>query len=137
MAYKNYNLTPLDIIIYGESLGTAVSIAVAQNYPVHKMILEGAMTSIADIAQEDRFPYLPVRNFLKDKWNSKERVKDVQSSFLFIHGKQDQVVPFKFGIELYEEISQPKKHIWLEGKGHGDKLEDEKVKQKILEFLAS
>ena len=154
---KNQNLGPSDIILYGESLGSCVALGVgfgigsggdknkseksvgvgaAQKGSFQKIVLEGAPSSILEMGKY-RFPYLPIRYLLKDTWNSLERIKDVKSSFLFIHGKKDQTVPFELGVKLYEQTAQPKKHIWIEDRGHNDKLEDSKTKQELLEFLNS
>ena len=114
----------------------SVGVEAAQKGSFQKIVLEGAPSSILEMGKY-RFPYLPIRYLLKDTWNSLERIKDVKSSFLFIHGKKDQTVPFELGVKLYEQTAQPKKHIWIEDRGHNDKLEDSKTKQELLEFLNS
>ena len=53
------NINDDQIIIYGESLGTGVSIEVAQNKKFAGIILESPFTSMVD-AGKFYYPYLPV-----------------------------------------------------------------------------
>jgi cephalosporin-C deacetylase-like acetyl esterase len=66
MAYKTMHISIEDIIvIYGESLGTAISIEVIskQNH-LKALILEAPFTSMIDAAKY-HYPYLPVSLMLK------------------------------------------------------------------------
>ena len=128
-------LSPQDIILYGESLGSCVAVAMAVEYPVQKMILEGAPSSVLDIGQHV-FPFLPVSWILKDTWNSTARIQKIHKMpLLFIHGKQDRTVPFRFGQKLYQQAPPPKTKIWMKNREHNDLLEDSSTQQTILQFL--
>ena len=96
-----------DSAVYGESLGSAVAVAMAVKYPFRQVILEGAPSSVLEVGQW-AYPFLPVRWLLIDTWDSKTRIKKVRSPILFLHGKQDQVVPFRFGKSLYDALCQKK-----------------------------
>ncbi len=69
------NISKKDIIIYGESLGTAVSIEIAQNNNFKGLILEAPFTSMIDAAKF-HYPYLPVSIMLKDKYLSDKKIKE-------------------------------------------------------------
>ena len=75
------NISKKDIIIYGESLGTAVSIEIAQNNNFKGLILEAPFTSMIDAAKF-HYPYLPVSIMLKDKYLSDKKIKNVISLYL-------------------------------------------------------
>ena len=58
-----------NIILYGESLGTAIALNLAKDYSFSGVILESPFTSMETLAKS-YYPYLPVKYLLKDKYNS-------------------------------------------------------------------
>ena len=78
------NISKKDIIIYGESLGTAVTIEIAQNNIFKGLILEAPFTSMVDAAKF-HYPYLPVSIMLKDKYLSDKKIKNVISPIFIMH----------------------------------------------------
>ena len=42
------------------------------------------------------YPYLPIKFLLKDKYNS-EKIKNIKTPILIMHGKKDQIIPFYMG----------------------------------------
>ncbi len=96
-----------DIIIYGESLGTGVAIEIAQNKKFAGIILESPFTSMI-AAGKDKYPYLPVKFLLKDKFESDKKIKNIKSPILIMHGKVDKLVPFHMGKKIYELANEPK-----------------------------
>lgn len=134
--FKQEGISPEKTILFGESLGTGVAIALAARYPVKALILDSAYSSIADVGQS-AYPFLFVQWLLKDKWDSLSRIQKVQSPLLFIHSKKDSIVPFHFGYKLFQAADAPKRHIWLEESGHNDNLGQETVRKSIIDFLES
>ena len=106
-----------DIIIYGESLGTGVAIEIAQNKSFAGIILESPFTSMTDVAK-DKYPYLPVKLLLKDKYESDKKIKNINSPILIMHGKVDNIVPFYMGKEMYELANEPKYSYFSEYDNH-------------------
>ena len=96
-----------NIIIYGESLGTGIATEIAQNQNFAGIILESPFTSMIE-AGKDKYPYLPVRLLLKDKYESIKKIKNIKSPILIMHGKTDKIVPFRMGKKIYELANQPK-----------------------------
>ena len=74
-ASKRY---PDRIVLWGESLGTAVAIALAAEEPVSKLILDAPFTSAADIAAAVYW-FLPVRFLERDRFILK-RIRHLRSS---------------------------------------------------------
>ncbi len=95
------------IVIYGESLGTGVSIEVAQNKKFAGIILESPFTSMVD-AGKFYYPYLPVSLLLKDRYESIKKLKNINVPILVMHGKKDKIVPFKMGKKVFENAKEPK-----------------------------
>ncbi len=96
-----------NIIIYGESLGTGVATEIAQNKNFAGIILESPFTSMID-AGKNKYPFLPVGILLKDKYESKKKIKNIKSPILIMHGKVDNIVPFSMGEMMYELANEPK-----------------------------
>ncbi len=109
------------IVLWGESLGTGVAVALASSHPVFKIVLEAPFTSTADIAASI-YPIVPVRYLMKDQFRSDEKIGNVKAPVLVLHGERDNIVPIRFGERLYELIRSPKRfvrfpegqHEWLE-----------------------
>ena len=133
---KQEGISSKDVVLFGESLGSGVAIALAAQYPVKGLIFDGAHSSIAEVGQS-AYPFIPVRWLLKDKWNSLSRIQKVKAPTLFIHSKKDSIVPFRYAQKLFQAANEPKKHIWLEHSGHNDNLEVESVRKSIFDFLRS
>ena len=106
-----------DIIIYGESLGTGVAVEVAQNRNFSGIILEAPFSSMIE-AGKDKYPILPVKWLLKDKYESSNKIKNIKTPILIMHGKVDNIVPFKMGKKMYELANQPKYFYFSEYDNH-------------------
>ena len=72
-----------DIILYGESLGTGVATHLAQNKNFAGIILETPFTSMIDAAKKF-YPYIPVNLLLKDKFENKKKIKNINSPILAV-----------------------------------------------------
>jgi fermentation-respiration switch protein FrsA (DUF1100 family) len=105
------------IVLYGESLGTGVAAELASKNSYGGVILESPFTSIADTAKI-YYPYLPVNLLLKDRFDSKNKIKKINSPILIMHGKQDNIVPQKMGLELFENANNPKFSYFPENDDH-------------------
>ena len=95
------------IILYGESLGTAITTEVAQNKNFAGIILEAPFTSMVDMGQKI-YPIFPVKFLLKDKYESKNKIKNIKSPILVLHGRKDKIVPFYMGEKIFEMANNPK-----------------------------
>ena len=136
---KNENISSKDIILFGESLGSAVSIALAEKYQVKGLILEGAPSSFVDVGK-NLFPFVSktrIKKILKENtWNSKERIQKVYSPILFLHRTKDYMVSLKLGKKLFESANDPKKLFILKGKGHINTLKHIHAQEAVLKFIS-
>ena len=124
-----------NIIIYGESLGTGIATEIAQNKNFAGIILESPFTSMIDAGRE-KYPYLPVRFLLKDKYESNKKIKNIKSPILIMHGKIDNIVPFYMGKKMYELANEPKYFYFSEYDDH--MLEyNENLLNTLKEFIHS
>lgn len=124
------------VVLYGESLGSGVAVALAADPRVKASILEAPFDSIAAIAQR-RYPIFPAARLLREKWDSKARAGAMRSPILWIHGTADKVVPKRHGERLFASLPEPKSKIIIEGAGHGDLWEYPACEAGVRRFLAS
>ncbi len=107
------------IVLWGESLGTGVAVAVAAEHPVGGVILELPFTSIADIAAAIYW-FMPVRLLMKDPFHSDARIGRVTAPVLVMHGARDVTVPIGFGEQLFGMINAPKRFVRFAEGGHNN-----------------
>jgi fermentation-respiration switch protein FrsA (DUF1100 family) len=107
------------IVLWGESLGTGVAVALASTRPVARVLLESPFTSTADIAAS-LYWFVPVRLLMHDQFRSDQRIGKVTAPVLVLHGERDNVVPIRFGERLYALIRSPKRFIRMPQAGHND-----------------
>jgi fermentation-respiration switch protein FrsA (DUF1100 family) len=107
------------IVLWGESLGTGVAVALAAEKPVARVILESPFSSAVDIAAR-RYWFVPVRWLMKDQFRSDLRVGKVAAPVLVLHGERDNVVPIALGERLYALVNAPKRFVRFPGAGHND-----------------
>jgi hypothetical protein len=105
------------IVLWGESLGSGVAIALAAERPVARIVLEAPFLSAVDIAA-GVYPFLPVRLLMKDQFRSDLRVAKLTAPVLVLHGDRDAVVPIASGQRLYQMITTPKRFVRIAGGGH-------------------
>ena len=108
--------------VYGHSLGGAIAIDVARNNKtVDGVILEATFTSIRDMAKQFAWGWLPVDLVLTQRFASIEKITEVSAPTLFVHGKEDRMVPFSMSEELFAASKASKKRLVLvDGAGHSN-----------------
>ena len=122
-----------NIILYGESLGTGIAVELGQTNQFGGIILESPFTSMTNAAK-NIYPWLPVKYLLKDKYDSEKKIKNLQIPILIMHGKKDNIVPFKMGKKLYDLANNPKFFYFTENDDHMMTF-DEKLVNTIKNFL--
>ncbi len=118
-AFAVARYAPERIVLWGESLGSGVAVALAAQQPVGRVLLESPFTSAAAVASA-AYPFVPVRLLMRDQFRSDERIGAVTAPMLVLHGAQDRVVPFAHGERLYGLIRAPKRLVRLAGADHND-----------------
>ncbi len=114
-------VNPRHIILYGQSLGSAVSVDLALNGGVNSggMVLESPFTSAADVARSIYFG-LPVGLVMSVKLDNIGRIGEVKMPILVIHGISDTVIPFSMGKKLFDVAPEPKTFLPIAGADHSD-----------------
>jgi uncharacterized protein len=122
------------IVVWGESLGTGLAVAIAAEKTVGRVILEAPFTSAAAVAAE-RYWYMPVRLLMKDQYRSDERIGKVKAPVLILHGARDHVVPFAMGERMFEMTTAHKNIVRFVDGDHED-LDAQGALHAVGRFLA-
>ncbi len=125
---------PERIVIWGESLGTGVAVAVASRHRVGRVVLESPFTSAADVGARVYW-YLPVRSLIKDPFRSDQRIAKVTAPLLILHGAFDRVVPIDLGEKLFALANEPKQFARFAQGTHAD-LDEHGALAAFRAFLA-
>lgn len=118
-ALRERGVSPETIVLYGESLGTGVAIQLAGRREVAGIVLDAPYTSLPDVAQL-AYPFVPVRPFMTEHFNSREHIQELDVPVLVLHGTEDPVIPISLGRELFSVANEPKKFIAIEGAAHSN-----------------
>lgn len=127
------DVSPEQIIVFGESLGGGVAVPLAAEQceagrPPAGLILRSSFSSMTDAALH-HYPWLPIRLALLDRYDSMLRIGDITCPILMMHGDADHVVPFALGEKLFNAAPHEsangieKRLVVLKGAGHNDVLD--------------
>ncbi|MGH6947943.1 MAG: alpha/beta hydrolase [Kiloniellales bacterium] len=126
-------IAPERLVLYGESLGSGVAVALAAERPVKAIVLEAPFTSIAATAQH-HYWYLPAKWLVRDPWNSLARIAKVSVPVMVLHGARDRTVPQFMGRALLAAVPGPKQGFFPDAAGHVD-LFDYGAADEVVSFL--
>ncbi|MBO9444375.1 alpha/beta fold hydrolase [Ruegeria sp. R14_0] len=88
------------VVLHGQSLGTAVAAAVAEQRPnAQLLVLEAPFTATVDVAAE-RYPWLPVHALMRDQFATRDLIEGIMVPTLIFHGTEDETVPLHHGEAL-------------------------------------
>jgi len=82
------------------------------------------------------YPYIPVNLLLKDKFNNKNKIKNINSPILIMHGEVDQIVPFAMGKKIFEFANEPKFSYFTKYDDHMMEYDENLIKA-LNSFLKS
>ncbi|OFV90940.1 MAG: hypothetical protein A3G76_16355 [Acidobacteria bacterium RIFCSPLOWO2_12_FULL_65_11] len=107
------------LVYFGESLGTAVAVALAVEHPPAALVLRSPFTSMGDLGQH-HYPFLPVGLLLRDRFAVIDQIQRVRVPLLVIAGGHDRIVPIENSRRLYDAAVAPKTLLVLPDADHND-----------------
>ncbi|KAI1882966.1 hypothetical protein AGOR_G00240320 [Albula goreensis] len=110
-----YGISPENIILYGQSIGTVPTVDLASRYECAAVVLHSPLTSGMRVAFPDT-----KKTYCFDAFPNIEKVSKITSPVLIIHGTEDEVIDFSHGLALYERCPKAVEPLWVEGAGHND-----------------
>jgi uncharacterized protein len=113
------DVDPTRLVYFGESLGAAVAVDLASEYPPAALILRSPFTSLSDVGRY-HYPFLPVRLLLRDRYPSLDRIRQIDAPLLVIAGDHDRIVPLEQSRRVHDEANEPKELLVIAGADHND-----------------
>lgn len=129
------NIKAEQIILLGRSLGALVMVDLAAKRGARALILEGAFSSLADVA-DHAYPWLPAKALLTHDIKADQLIREYHGPLLQSHGTADRIIPFELGRKVFDAANEPKEFMELPGDDHNDPPPPQYY-EKMDEFLAS
>lgn len=109
------------LYLLGESLGCGVAAAVAKDPPaeIEAIILITPWETLLSVAKE-KFPWLPVTLFIKDKYDTIANLKAFEGRITIIGAERDKIIPVHHAETLYKSVSGNRQMWTIKGAGHND-----------------
>ena len=110
------------LYLLGESLGCGVAVSVANSasVPIAGIILITPWDTLVSVAKS-LFPFLPVKMFLTDKYDSIENLKSFKGKISVVGAERDEILPIKHAHNLYNSLPVGRKRMWIiKEAGHND-----------------
>lgn len=98
---KIMNFEKRDIIVMGRSIGSGPATHLAQQHECGSLVLISPFKSLKCVAH-DNFGVFG-SSFLKQRFENEEKMKRIKCPCLFIHGKDDTLIPFEHSKALYSK----------------------------------
>jgi fermentation-respiration switch protein FrsA (DUF1100 family) len=119
-------------LIYGHSLGGAVAVDLAAQLGqqvekdgkarVRGLVIESTFTSLGDVATAMANTSLPVRWLLSQKFDSIDKIGEINMPLLIVHGAADRYVPPRFSEQLFNAAREPKRLLLVPGATHNNSM---------------
>ncbi len=117
-AARERGFAPDRIVLFGESLGSAVAARLAFEAPVGAVILETPFLSVPAMARV-HYPFVPAF-LVRSRFDNASRVGSIAAPKLFLVAERDEIVPPEQGRRLYALSPAPKTLFVIPGAGHND-----------------
>jgi pimeloyl-ACP methyl ester carboxylesterase len=113
---------PSRILVYGLSLGAAVSAELLISNPARAFVAECPFTNSWDMAKH-LYPHLPIWWLFPNRYRNDQKFALLKLPLFIIHGYNDRITPHAASERLYRSYTASKQIALVEGAGHNDCLE--------------
>lgn len=132
---RGLGVPPRDIVVYGESLGTAVATHACQQREAKALVLESPFSSAVNVGKL-AWPLLPLKQIMVDQYNTVDRIGSIHVPLFIVHGGRDAVIPLDMARHVFREANEPKTLTVVPRAGHND-LFEQGAWARVRDFLAS
>jgi fermentation-respiration switch protein FrsA (DUF1100 family) len=122
------------IVLYGHSIGAGVAVQMAIEFQVGALILQSPFTSLRDVGQY-HYPILPVSWLIKEEFDSLKKAHKINVPVFILHGEEDDIIPKKFALQLYEAFPTTKEIEMVPGRGHNDLFDSDSLVSFIKRYV--
>ncbi|MFK7939112.1 MAG: alpha/beta hydrolase [Roseovarius sp.] len=126
-------ISPSEVIVYGESLGTGVALKLLDAPEIAQpagVVLEAPYTSLPDVV---RHVYPQLESLIpkmKNIWDSAAHAPRLSAPLLVLHGAQDDMIPPAQGRAVLNAAGSKDKTMYeVPGAGHSDTWTDDSLTQ--------
>lgn len=109
-------------LVAGTSLGGAVAVRLASARPVSGLIVVSSFTSLDEVCRT-QYPWIPVKQFLRHRWNSEQSLRSIEAPLMVIHGTADPLIPFTMAERLAGAPAGRAELVRVDGADHNDVFE--------------
>ena len=138
-AVNKLGYKPEQVILYGESLGCAVTCFIGTQRKPRAMILQSGFRSLPAVARDvvRVLKIVPGAVLPVPRLNNEKILQGEHAPVLIMHGKQDELIPFSHGETMFNKASEPKTFVALEHSGHNNtyKADAETFDRGIKDFV--
>ena len=108
------------VVYYGVSMGGGLAVWLAGQFTPAALILESAPPSLPEVAaMHYRVLRVPdVRRMIQSRFETAHHLLSVRAPVLVVHGETDDVVPLRYGREVFAAAPEPKEWLPVPGAGH-------------------
>ncbi len=126
------SVPPARIIAYGRSVGSGPAVDLAARQPLGGLVIESGFTTAFRVLTQ-----VPIVPF--DKYRNIDKIGRVRCPILFLHGRDDEIVPFRHGEALWRAAAAPKRFVAIDRAGHNDLwlVGEPRIASALVEFAAS
>ena len=113
-AWLRERADPDRIVLFGRSMGGAVSARLAADESPNCLILESTFTSVPDLAAE-LYWWLPVRRLVRIRMDTLSYLECAAAPVLVVHSRDDEIVPFEHALALQQAAGGDARLLELHG----------------------
>lgn len=117
---------PERIVLFGRSLGGAVSARLAARVEPACVILESTFTSVPDLGAA-LYPWLPVRLLSRLRFDARSEVSRVTAPLLVIHSRDDEIIPWEHARKLQAAAGDSAEILTIAGSHNTGFLDSEQT----------
>ena len=107
-------VAPSTIVLFGRSLGGAVTADLAAEVQPAAVILESTFLSAPEMAKRV-LPVLPIGWLIRHRFETAKKIARFSSPVLITHSPDDTMIPFEQGRELFRLAPEPKQFLEIRG----------------------
>lgn len=109
---------PEQVVLFGESLGSAVAIETALHRPCRAVILETPFLSVPALARR-YYPWVPPF-LIRTRFDNERKIPRLKIPKLIVAAERDEIVPPEHARKLFELAALPKELYVIPGATHND-----------------
>ena len=125
-----------NVIVYGQSIGSGAASYHASLARVKGVVLTSPFDSLKNVAQSKYIIY-PAGLLLRENYDNVNWLSNHEGFVHIFHGTADSIIPSRFSLSLYNQISGEDKHYELiDGFGHNDIWNSQEFRNRLSEVLS-